>query len=257
MRPHISYLICATHRTGSTLLCEALKNTCLAGRPEEYFWCGYEPRWSEIWGSRNYTDYLTRAVEWTMTPNGVFGAKLMWAHFDDFLTKVRQLPGYTDPPTPELLSAIFPNLHYIWITRRDKVRQAVSLWKAVQTQIWEQRTEELLTLSQEPIFDFEAIDRWLHDILRQEAAWQQYFAESGITPFTVVYEDFATAYEATAIDILRYLNITVPTDLVFGERELKQQADVQSEIWVQRYCDLKRELTEQYVEPNSDLYANE
>ena len=33
----VSFLICSTPRSGSTLLCEALRNTGLAGRPEEYF----------------------------------------------------------------------------------------------------------------------------------------------------------------------------------------------------------------------------
>jgi len=42
MSPHISYLICATHRTGSTLLCEALTNTGLAGHPDEFFWTDNE-----------------------------------------------------------------------------------------------------------------------------------------------------------------------------------------------------------------------
>ena len=32
-----SYLVCATQRSGSTLLCELLKDTGVAGRPEEYF----------------------------------------------------------------------------------------------------------------------------------------------------------------------------------------------------------------------------
>src|SRR4051794_39995083 len=32
-----AYLICATPRSGSTLLCELLKATGVAGRPEEYF----------------------------------------------------------------------------------------------------------------------------------------------------------------------------------------------------------------------------
>ena len=32
-----AYLVCATPRSGSTLLCEALKGTGVAGRPEEYF----------------------------------------------------------------------------------------------------------------------------------------------------------------------------------------------------------------------------
>ena len=37
MHPTRSYLICATPRSGSTLLCEALTNTGVAGNPKEYF----------------------------------------------------------------------------------------------------------------------------------------------------------------------------------------------------------------------------
>ena len=37
MQPTLSYMICATPRSGSTLLCKALQNTGLAGKPDEYF----------------------------------------------------------------------------------------------------------------------------------------------------------------------------------------------------------------------------
>jgi LPS sulfotransferase NodH len=37
MKPRLSYLICATPRSGSTLLSEALSDTEIAGRPEEHF----------------------------------------------------------------------------------------------------------------------------------------------------------------------------------------------------------------------------
>ncbi len=37
MQPNTSYLVCATPRSGSTLLCEALTNTGIAGQPKEYF----------------------------------------------------------------------------------------------------------------------------------------------------------------------------------------------------------------------------
>ena len=36
-RPAVSYLLCSTPRTGSSLLCDALRATGVAGRPEEYF----------------------------------------------------------------------------------------------------------------------------------------------------------------------------------------------------------------------------
>ncbi len=35
--PRLSYLICATPRSGSTLLCDALDGTGIAGHPEEHF----------------------------------------------------------------------------------------------------------------------------------------------------------------------------------------------------------------------------
>src|ERR1700733_11310881 len=37
MTPMLSYLVCATPRSGSTLLCQALTQTGVAGRPEEDF----------------------------------------------------------------------------------------------------------------------------------------------------------------------------------------------------------------------------
>src|SRR6476469_7593331 len=37
MQPERSYLVCATPRSGSTLVCHALEETGVAGRPEEHF----------------------------------------------------------------------------------------------------------------------------------------------------------------------------------------------------------------------------
>lgn len=239
MRPHTSYLVCATPRSGSFLLCEALKNTGLAGWPEEYFWRDDGPFWSERWGVSNYADYLDKAIEEGTTPNGVFGAKVMWGYFDDFVSKLQQLPKYRELTMPNLLAVVFPNLHYIWIMRRDKVRQAVSFWKAIETGIWAWSTDEPPTPAKEPTFNFEAIDHLKNEIEQHEAAWQRYFADCRVEPFTVVYEELVSAYEATALAALRYLNIPIPKDLVFAERRLKKQAAALSEQWMERYYQLR------------------
>ena len=248
MRPHTSYIVCGTPRCGSSLLCEALKNTGIAGRPEEYFWQGDEPFWSKRWGVSTYADYLDKALEEGTTPNGVFGAKVMWGYFDDFVSRLRQIPGYGGLAVPNLMQTVFPNLHYIWVTRRDKVRQAVSFWKAVQTNIWAWSTDEPPVPAKEPTFDFEAIDYLVQEIVTHEAAWQQYFSECGVTPFTVIYEDLVLAYEEAALQVLQYLNIPIPENLVFAERRLKKQADTLSEEWVQRYYNLKQAQAERRVE---------
>ena len=59
-----SYLICATPRSGSFLLCEAMRNTGVAGSPDEYFYADEESRWAAEWGLRAYTyvEYVRAAL---------------------------------------------------------------------------------------------------------------------------------------------------------------------------------------------------
>lgn len=242
MQPRTSYLVCATNRSGSSLLCESLKNSGLAGQPEEYFWRDDERFWKERWQVPSYDDYLARAIAQGTTPNGVFGAKIMWGYFDDFLNKLRGIQGYEKLPVADLLSTIFPNLHYISITRRDKVRQAISFEKAIQTNIWV-ANEETAPLTGKLHFDFARIDALVHVIESHEAAWHHYFAENGIVPFTVIYEELVAAYEQTAVQVLHELNIPVPQLLQFAPRRIRRQADALSEEWVQRYHTMKGSAT--------------
>src|SRR3954467_11394971 len=168
MTPERSYLVCATPRSGSTLVCQALKETRVAGRPEEYFealehsgrprrreeyFSGVEdpsilnqlhrrgvsdepPPRSPLWSRTAYDRYLEWAFDAGTTDNGVFGAKLMWGYFGDFTSLLRNIPAYRDVPLAELLPTVFPDLTFVRVVRANKVRQAVSLWKAVQTATW-------------------------------------------------------------------------------------------------------------------------
>src|SRR5215211_6569199 len=154
MEPDRSYLVCATPRSGSTLVCHALEETGVAGRPEEYFEAlrhSGRPRRPEEYflgvedqsirdhlGERSVGSdrYLEWAFETGTTENGVFGAKLMWGYFGEFVSLLRNIPAYRDVPLAELLPTVFPDLTFVRIVRANKVRQAVSLWKAVQTATW-------------------------------------------------------------------------------------------------------------------------
>lgn len=281
MQPQSSYLICATPRSGSTLLCEALANTGIAGNPKEYFEAlvstglprrpreyfedventeiedvlgtysrlDNEPSLSTDQNGHSYTEYLHKVIEQGTTPNGVFGAKVMWGYFDDFICNLRQIPRFRDLPISDLLSTAFPNLHYIKVLRRNKVRQAISLWKAIQT--WSWKAEETVpsphgsTYSQRKLaFHFEAVDHLVRQIEAHDAAWQQYFDVIGVQPLTIVYEELATAYEATSFKILAHLDIPIPEGLEVQERRMKKQADSLSEEWVQQYAGLKQEQEE-------------
>ena len=60
----------------------------------------------------------------------------MWNYFHTMLKSLQELPEYKEMDAPQLMAALFPNVHYIWMVRRDKVRQAVSWAKAAQTDIY-------------------------------------------------------------------------------------------------------------------------
>ena len=258
MRPYVSYLIMATPRSGSYLLCEALINTNLAGRPTEYFGPVETRSLLKKWDVPDYAACLARIIEEGTTPNGVFGAKIIWQFIEDFVDHLRDIPGYEKLSMPQLMSTTFPHLSYLWITRRDKVRQAISFWKALQNNAWiefegqrpwAQITAQKRVLAEswkqqpsekEEIFDFKTIERLRRGLEEDEVEMQQYFTTCEVQPFKVVYEDFVGTYEETVFQILDYLQIPVPEQLVFGERKLKKQANEQSEEWVQRYYEIKQ-----------------
>src|SRR3954471_21691833 len=126
VKPTLSYLICSTPRSGTTLLCEALTNTGIAGHPEEYYQHrrrtglprrpreyfeegGETPEIARILGTYSrvdeelavydprrfpsYREYLDWTIEAGTTPNGVFGAKVMWDYFNGFVDRLRDVEG--------------------------------------------------------------------------------------------------------------------------------------------------------------------
>lgn len=244
MKPHTSYVISAVQRSGSSLLCEALKNTGLAGNPEEYFLDGQG--WEDgEWAQKNHvttrSDYLRLVFDHGTSPNGVFGVKVMWNYFPIMIDKLTALPGYEGLPAPQIMMDLFPNVHFLWMVRRDKVRQAVSWAKAAQTDNYAWHKGKVPTPKQDPSFDFTFIDNLHRLIIEGEAGWQSFFDKCGVQPIKVTYEDFVEDYEGTALRILDTLKIPYPKDLQFGERQLQKQADALNDSWVDRYLTMKKQ----------------
>ena len=282
-----SYLVCATPRSGSTLVCHALGETGVAGRPEEYFEAlrhsgrprrpeeyflgvedqsirdhlgeraiGAEPQpRSPLWSRAAYDRYLEWAVEAGTTPNGVFGAKLMWGYFGEFVSLLRNVPAYRDLPLAELLPAVFPELTFVRVVRANKVRQAVWLWKAVQTATWreDQATAKVASVEEQDSppyrafieehrpqlrFLYKAIDHLLEQLLVEEASWDAFFEHAGIKPVLVLYENFAADYETATLRLLERLGLAPPADFELEPR-MKRQSDRINDDWTRRYSELR------------------
>lgn len=238
-----SYFICATSRSGSTLLCERLMDTGVAGRPEEYFNVNAratigDASWRE-WDSSDFGRYVNRVMERATTPNGVFGSKLVLIALERLVEALRGELGAADRSDGQVLTDRLPNLHYIWITRRNKVRQAISAYRALQTNQWVRRVDAAEP-EKRPRYNFALIDEQIDSIVLDEAAWMRFFSANGIRPYTVVYEDLAEAPEQTVEGILRYLGIDSGS-VDWGTSELGRQSDWRNDEWEERYLVDKQE----------------
>ena len=240
----LSYLVCATHRSGSNLFCQALWLSELAGYPQECFSPTRSPIIAEEHGltspEESFVGYLSDLLGKRQTANGIFGAKMMWKHMDWFAEQLRRDPanaGMEGESVASMLNHSFPNLKYFWVRRRDKVKQAISLCKAKQTKVYNTMQEDngRQADEEELVYDFESIDKEVKRFEKEEAAWQQYFRDNGISPFVIEYENFVKSYAETAVEALRFLGVDLPEGYEQPESHYRKQADSVNNEWYKRY----------------------
>lgn len=259
----ISYLVCATQRSGSTLLCELLRATDVAGVPDEYFerlpgtglprqprqyfedpsvapiadrLALTEPGRPEQHGE--FEAWFRYVLQRGTSPNGVFGAKMMWNYLEDFKVRMAELPGLGGLSFNERLNAVFPELKIIFMRRRDKVAQAVSLWKAIQSQQWRTDSESDfeerdVTHAPDTEYDYAAIEFLLNELHRWDARWEDWFHATGREPIRIFYDEFTASRAATIGRVLDALGVDPPAPN--GKGPMQRQADDLSKDWVVRF----------------------
>ena len=135
----------------------------------------------------------------------------------------------------ELVSEVFPDLRYVFLIRRNKVRQAISWWRAIQTGIWGWEQKQNQRPRQEPEYKFEAIDHLVQQIVLREAAMQEYFTDLQVRPLSMVYEDLVANPFTETRRVLKFLELPMPEGFSHKEGRQRRLADDLTEQWVERY----------------------
>jgi LPS sulfotransferase NodH len=252
----VSYLVCATPRSGSTLLCETLSDTGVAGNPLEFFeavpgtgvprqpldyLAGLDdpeargliedvppndaPWYSDVRGTASYADHLENVRRWGTSANGVFGAKIMWAHLQDLGRQV----GSGD--LHGLVDTLFDGPACVWVRRDDKVRQAVSMWRAMQTQSWRAENEPA---AGEPRYSYAALRHLVELLSAYDAAWERFFAARDRV-LTLTYEDIAADLPAALKRTLDHIGVAGPEAALDALPAMRRQADERSDAWATAY----------------------
>ena len=241
------YVLCAVARSGSNLLADGLVQVRRAGRLGQYFLPQNEERTARDHGidpKANFAAYIRGIVSAAATANGVFGFKIMAWYLEKFLTRVRETGAFSDAATPdlEMLRRAFPRLQFVQILRRNKMRQAISKARALQTGLW--KIQEDKRPVAEPQFDPQLIARCLEDVRREENIWAQFFKRIGIEPFRVEYEELCRDYEGSIRAVLVFLQVRLPRRIKITAPITVKQTDELSDQWEERYLALHSDRSE-------------
>lgn len=245
-KPLRSILVCSHMRSGSTLLGEAMHAVGGLGCPIEYFHCGFQPHLMQRLQTPDFDDYLAAVYRHRTDPSGTLGVKLFWRDVEELYLRfhpdehdaIRAEP-YADP-SPDtysriyaMLCRLFPNPRVVYLYRSDRLRQATSLAKAVQTGAFREIPGVPGADSRpEFVYDYDQILKLMALGEVCDARWRAMFRSVGIDPARVRYEDLVLDFPGTVNALLRHLDIG---ETAVVSPRLQPQADRVSEDFMWRF----------------------
>lgn len=229
-----SYLICATWRTGSNLLGDLLRQTGVAGDPDENLLPRIEKLRKPEWGFKSFTEFVQETQRRHSTPNGVSCLKLMHWNLLESLERLRHENDLDSCVSDrEVLERFFPEVRFIFITRCNKMRQAISMMRAIQSDQWimTARSKGEMLSKQSLHFDWHDFHRQLHAVNLEDDRWLDFFSRNGIIPFLVPYERLQVAHREVLAEVLRFLNLPVTESVGSITPKIRRQATIQNRLW--------------------------
>jgi LPS sulfotransferase NodH len=237
LHPTNCYALCAVARSGAHLLSSGLRATHLAGRPLQYFHAQLAPKYAARYGLnvQQFTHYVRGIVRLSATSNSVFGFRMESWDLDKFVGRLRHSGEFGAPEEREikLLRSAFPRLRCIQLTRGDKLRQAISKARAMQSDLWVIAPDK--GGGGQLRFDPSLIRHCLASAETAERTWKDFFARNEIEPLAITYEDLCSDYAGTVERVLDFLHIRPPRGFSLGEPGTVRQADALTEEWIARF----------------------
>ncbi len=241
-----SYVICTTPRCGSTLLCDLLHDTGVAGNPHSFFRRQDFAEWAEEFGVpvAQWHDlqafdqaYLDAVVRYGTGASQLFGMRVMWESLGNLTGRLEALfPGL--PSDSARFQSAFGQTVYLHLSREDKVAQAVSRCKAEQTGLWHVDADgterERVKPGRAPSYDPQELSRLVKELEDHDAAWADWFAQQGVVPVTITYETLSSNPQAALALILSALGQDEAIATTIEPRTSKL-ADSESREWADRF----------------------
>ncbi len=241
-----AYVICSSPRSGTTLLCDLLTETRVAGRPDSFFRGESREWWAEYFnvstsGCESLLDfdqaYLNAVVEEGRHETPVFGMRVMWESLGDLLYRLGHFfPDETSDRAR--LEQAFGSLTYIHLSRYDKIAQAVSHLRAEQSGLWHRHADgterERMKPTEETVYDAQRIAKLVAEAVSHDTAWEAWFEQHHISPVHIAYEDLSKEPRAVLARILAAIGQD-PKIAISIEPKTSKLANAESLEWISRF----------------------
>ncbi len=222
------YVICATPRSGSSMLCNLLASSKVMGNPREVL------NVDSILGfcnRHNLTDaesriviekYLTSVVEKRSSQNGVFGMKLLFDQLEPFLEM-------------QAIKLFLRQFKFIWLVRKDVVAQAVSMYIAQTTKEWtslnedENRKKEEKSRRENLGYDEKKIDNCVKRLTRHNLRWLEFFSVNQIEYLQVEYENITRESNRECKKICNFCQVETNYQFSLEDVKFKKQGNMINE----------------------------
>lgn len=241
-----AYVICATLRSGTTLLTDLLTATGIAGKPDSFFrlqsmrnwWAPYLNVSTEKWTDEHAFDqsFFNAVLQEGAGGTPVFGMRLMWSQVDNLSNRLNDFyPGLSNDSAR--LQAAFGPIHFVHLSREDKIAQAISRIKAEQSGLWHIHADgterERVKPSQALVYDAHKLAKQVAEYEKEDAAWLTWFGQQNIQPIRVTYEALSNNPQTTLATVLSALGLD-PTIAQSVEPQTAKLANSESDEWAIR-----------------------
>jgi trehalose 2-sulfotransferase len=209
-----------------------MQSSDIAGKPQEYAIEDDVRTWRSYHGFASHEEYFWCFFrQLTITCNRICGVKLVWPQLEHLIGDIKRYAGIEVKGIRGTLEAFAPNVKYIYLTRRDIVRQSISLARAIQTQAWSSLVPECSSVT----YNRAAIEFARHSLIEQENRWQEFLLTiPSVRVHTICYEDLTKDLEKIQEKILAWLGLPC-NGLSYCAPTLRKQSDGQTEVWLRRF----------------------
>jgi trehalose 2-sulfotransferase len=235
-------IICATPRSGTTLLCDLLAETGVTGAPNSFYRAEsvahFASRLSVAPGPDFERRYLDAIIAEGRRGTDLFSMRVMWPSLPEIGTKLASLFPHETTDAGRVAAAFGTPL-YLHVERQDKVAQAISRIKAEQSGLWHRAADGSVREQggeyRAPEYDAARIRESIAETTDHVARWRSWFAREAIRPLELTYEDLSADPQGAIGTLMQALERDVSAARRVTPRTAKL-ADAQSRDWAERFA---------------------